>query len=524
MVTEVLVPYALKLEFASGDDLEELTVFRANRTQRPVVAAGALYGFTNLIEQLTRWFRCSYYGERLQITLIRGATYFRAPAGIGDTFAHGYPPRKSFALPGGAATYPQVFRIIDGGFDSQHPAHLVVHFDRVLLDPVFNSDSFETLSQIDGHLTIKATVGAPPQEAQNIFATHSLDGMVDQGRIDLGQARSIPKHDIGGKFALPDGPVVGPEDHLAFRVKPRINPAGQRIQTALPLQAQQPIQQLLRFSQVIDLSKAILCFHEANSRFAHLSGQVFTSIETNLDGQGQPALQPHMHETEFRMLIIKIEVRALANFSNQFQPLSLIVPADAKRGAGFDTLQHTYQPLLDAISLHDLLCQLLLGLLCRRHIDKRSAFLLRYCLGMGLYLAREFQTEFAKILQQHALTTKKPIQAFGVTNRTQSSTKENAIKTCYHTDDAALMPFHKTLHGLPPADLFVQTHHAMATMERLVYRELFLLILVAALPRRVTSVFYASAVNKRSTITHHRHKGHGVTQRSEIKTPLGSGY
>jgi hypothetical protein len=49
------------------------------------------------------------------------------------------------------------------------------------------------------------------------------------------------------------------------------------------------------------------------------------------------------------------------------------------------------------------------------------------------------------------------------------------------------MPFHKTLHGLPPADLFVQTHHAMATMERLVYEEFFLLILVAALPRRETN-------------------------------------
>src|SRR5258705_6878286 len=195
-----------------------------------------------------------------------------------------------------------------------------------------------------------------------------------------------------------------------------------------------------------------------------------------------------MHETEFPMLIIKIEVRALANFSNQFQPLSLIVPADAKRGARFDTLQHTYQPFLDAISLHDLLCQLLLGLLCRSHIDKRSTFLLRYCLGLSLYLAREFQTEFAKVLQQHSLTTKKPIQSFGVTNRTQIPTKENPINTCYHTDDAPFMPFHETLHGLPPADLFVQTHHPMATMERLVYRELFLLILVAAPPRRATFV------------------------------------
>jgi hypothetical protein len=46
----------------------------------------------------------------------------------------------------------------------------------------------------------------------------------------------------------------------------------------------------------------------------------------------------------------------------------------------------------------------------------------------------------------------------------------------------------------------------MATMERLVYGEFFLLILVAALPRRATSVFFVSVVNNWSKNSPQRYR------------------
>jgi len=70
--------------------------------------------------------------------------------------------------------------IVDRSFDPQHAALLVVHFDRILLDPVFNPGAFHPVFKIGADFSVEPTTDAALQESQNISAAAVLDGMFYQ--------------------------------------------------------------------------------------------------------------------------------------------------------------------------------------------------------------------------------------------------------------------------------------------------------------------------------------------------------
>src|SRR5918992_6182785 len=456
-LAQVSVTDTLDQEFAAHHGTEDATVFWAYRTQSPKLSALAFDSVTYFIQQLMRrgWF--TYHGERLQIALISSARDRHAPADIGNAFTQGQPFHDYQAcficLP---TAHLKALRVIDGGFGSQHAAGFVIHFDRVLLDPVPDSQTFDPSLQASAYFAIMAAIGPSAQKSEHILTVKLLDGMVDQGGINISECLWVSEQNVSGVFSLADGPVIRSQHDLALRIEPGINFARQSVQKAAPVLGNQLVTQLLRTLKISNPGKAVALLLIADAGPGHLLRQILSAVEANLDGHWQPGLQPHMHQPKLSVGKIKVEMKTFALTCDQVQTLALRLPTNPKRTTGFQTREHTNQSLSNPISFHDLSCSLFLRLSGKGQIDERALRRSRELLSVLLHPIRDLLYKGLEVFVKNSLTRQKPVHPAGMTDRTQVTAEQNPVKTCYSAEDAALVPFQKALHDAPPVE-FSQT-------------------------------------------------------------------
>jgi hypothetical protein len=173
-----------------------------------------------------------------------------------------------------------------------------------------------------------------------------LDAVTDQTRIQLSQVRGRTKQDVAGPFAFLDRPVVIEfqavplEDHPLNRARLLSNP----LQERSPTDPQLPVEPFLGLLHVGHLQEAIVSPQVADPLGIQLPRQPLPAVETDVHREGEPRLQPCMHETDHGILVP----------APQFQSLGLGVRSHLVRPTRFDTSQHADQPFSHAVALGDL--------------------------------------------------------------------------------------------------------------------------------------------------------------------------
>src|SRR4030095_15221359 len=445
---------------AVENNLKQAGVVRTYRPQSTILPL-SFDPLANAVQQPIRRCAQSYYGKGSQIAGVGGVAELRAAPDIGNPFAQWQPFQHQLTLVQPFAPYSETCGVVNGGLNPQHAALLVVHFDRVLFNPVFHPNTFQPSFQITANLTGETLVSATLQKAHYFFAAKLKHGMSQQQRIKLSQTTGTAKHYIGGIFHLPYAPEVASDIQAGARVDPGIYFVGQSIQKPLPVTCRQTIHQALRLLQVRDLRETVVALDVADASPLQLLRQPLATVDTNLNSERQPGLQAHVHQAKLAVQIVKVKVQALTFFRHQFQLLRGPVLPQIEGLARFDTGKHTYQPLLDAVPLHDLQCQFLFRSFRRGQINIRSPHFARQLFRVCHQPLRQTYYVAAKILQQHMMAVQKNLEPLNMRYRTQGAAKQHAIKSRKCSSYAVAVPLQKTLHDSPPVvRLLLQTDHA----------------------------------------------------------------
>ena len=80
-----------------------------------------------------------------------------------------------------------------------------------------------------------------------------------------------------------------------------------------------------------------------------LPGEPLPAVETHLDGQGEPGLQPGAHKTELRVQEIVVEVQTLAAVGPDQEPFGFPVAVNLKGLTGLDAGEDADQPAGQAV-------------------------------------------------------------------------------------------------------------------------------------------------------------------------------
>ena len=134
----------------------------------------------------------------------------------------------------------------------------VVEFDGVHSGAVFDADAFGTVFEVGNDLALKGAVDFATEEAHDIFASEGGDAVKDQGGVDLGQGGRIFEHDIGGPFALVEGPVIAQGKALEDLGMGGVEHAGETVQSRDPGEAHLFVHEGLGFEGVLKLDKTVV--------------------------------------------------------------------------------------------------------------------------------------------------------------------------------------------------------------------------------------------------------------------------
>jgi len=89
----------------------------------------------------------------------------------------------------------------------------------------------------------------------------------------------------------------------------------QSVQLTLPIRLELLVQQLLGALPIPHPEELVLMAGVAQLVPVHLAGEPFPAIEADLDLEGEPGLQADIHPAEGRVLVVVVQVQALARLA-----------------------------------------------------------------------------------------------------------------------------------------------------------------------------------------------------------------
>ena len=350
----------MEQEFTLGDSAKDLGILWADGPQpsiRPPVADNSL---TDGIQQLEGWQRLAHDSQRFQITPIGCQRDLGSPPEIGNALAQGNPHENALALSLYFPTNIPTSGIIDGRLDPQYTPLLVVHFDGVLIDPVFDAHPFNPYSQIALDFSRRPAIEAPLKETENLLRTEMINGVMQQRRIEGLEAFGILEQDIRRVFAFSNTPVIPGQFQAVMRVKPGVTSFGQQVQPADPFPLDQAVHQPLGLGNVVDVDEAIVALLIFDTLAIKASAQPLPPINADLNGKGKPGLQSHMHQAKFPVNKIEVQVKTLPDGGIQSEGFQAPVLFQFEGPTGLNAGQHADQSVGNVILFHHLPSDLLL--------------------------------------------------------------------------------------------------------------------------------------------------------------------
>src|SRR5919204_4740273 len=154
------------------------------------------------------------------------------------------------------------------------------------------------------------------------------------------------------------------------------------IECAAPGGAQLLVHQFLCFLKIPDPGKTVFQTMISNARSIHLSGEPLASVEADLDVEGEPGLNPGIHEAELRIYEVVVQEEAFPLAKPEIQLFGFGIRADLVTHAGLDASKDSDEAFADTILRCDPFRHCLLVCLTGAQVVDRP-FLSQGCLTGG---------------------------------------------------------------------------------------------------------------------------------------------
>jgi len=396
-----------------------------------------------IVQQLLGGGGISHDSQGCQVRMIRCPGDLRVPIQAAHTFAHREPTQLPLALADALTADAKPIRVINDGLDAQHQSEFVIHLDPVLADPMLDPHAFDAGFEVGQNLLTEAGRELLAEEAQQIASMETQQRMLNEFAVQGSQCRSIAKDNIGGKLGLIDRPVVTVRGQ--GRLQQRVDEAGQFVEQGGPILLPELIGHPLRAGCIGKLDEDIVELGEAQPMTFHFASQPFMTVNGNLNGEGQPALQPHVNQAEFGMEKVVVEANALARSTDQPRPSA--APGQLEAATAFQLSKHANQALSDL----------------RFGRDAGGFFIfadvsLQKAVGTAMFGRRRFGVndqavglslgKMAELLERQILIGQEVIQPFGIADRTQMTFEDDPIKAIENGGDFVGVLGYESMQGV----------------------------------------------------------------------------
>lgn len=428
--------------FAPHDGTTESTVVRVEQIEGTCVSFFAMERFGHPVKRIVRTGRIFHNGQCGDILSVCRAAYLRISVQIGDPFSHREPIDNLFTLSDTMAANAKRMGIIDNCFHTEYDPVLVVHFNPVVPDPVFDTGARPSFFQFGNQLTGKGTVELCSEKLHDILGANTDGGMPLYILVQFLQRDPGGEKNIGSEFSLVGYPVVFmPFKHSAQK---GVNSSGKTMQDFFPLLMGKRIGNILCSLIVIDADKGVVSFFIADTFSVQLPGQPFVAIAIDLHGIGQPCGESNVHETH--MVINKVEVQRQARWIATYESRPVFTIAHGKTAVLFSNGKDTDQPLGYAVAtgdstglffFSDTVIEIAIGASC----------MLSHCHGVCFYFFGAVFNKTFEVFKQKALTCDEVLNRPRIPEK-QVSLENDTVEYRYYSGDLLTVFRDEVIHGV----------------------------------------------------------------------------
>jgi len=208
VVPNIPVSKSLDVELSSADRFQEPGILLGPRVKGAEPLTFPMGGVANRLNDFPQEAVYLNRSEGVQVAFIGSLTELSPAMEVGHSFAHSLPGRGALGVPFFGAVNFKVPGVVQGGLDAQNAPFLVIDFDGVGLEFMFQADAFGALDIMTDDLSLEIPMGFLAPETEDILAAKSGNAAAHQSRIDLRQGRRGFKHQARSPFTLVGGPIV----------------------------------------------------------------------------------------------------------------------------------------------------------------------------------------------------------------------------------------------------------------------------------------------------------------------------
>ena len=445
---ELSVSKATNDEFTMHDGFKEFCFIGCDRTKRAITAPLATDRFTDRIEHVRGRVFVADDRKCLQITCIGGAGDFDTTVYVSHAFAHGNPRLDALAIADDLAVDLEASWVVNGRLDPQYTTIFVVHFDRVLFNPVSDANTFNSLFDIAGELAGETRIGTAAEETHHILGTEVFNGMAREKWINRSEAGGIFEDNIGGIFPLSNGPVVWMQIQAGAWPQKRVKAQSELIEKVAPFAAEHFVGHFLYRLWIFDMQETVFTALIADTGFVHCARKPLPAVHTDLDRARKPTLKSNMHESELSVNEVEVEMETFPFSWDELQLLGLPVLADGVREAWLDTREHADQTGGDAVLCHYLSGNLILGYTWGSNILQGSTVTESILLGVLFDHTRLAVNKLTEVFEQNMIDTEKRFHSLQVADRPERTPKDHPIEPAQNVINRISMAMNELFHGV----------------------------------------------------------------------------
>lgn len=432
------------VEFTPDNSFKQIQIVAIKKVKAAIAAVVVANGLRNLFNVFLCRTGIVDGRDEIDIAAIGSGHQFGKHIQTVDAFLQ----RRKLYLAGAVAMFHPavVFKkgnVIDGCFDAQHKAVLIVHFNCHHPHVMLNACSLDTCVEVVAHLILIIAVKFSSQKGGDVVGFDGMYGRPDQFVIDGSEIVLTLENNVGGVFDLHDTPMVAILEILDYGTVA----ASVGIEYSVNAFDIDVVGQFLRLVKVFDTHKTVVDHRRIDAFIEKLGSQFVMAVEIELEAKRRPCR--HSEITQAKLGIDEIEVVMQTFAAVVFEECVvgfLVMPRLIARTwlhCREDMHKAGMRPALN----NDLLYALFLAeILFADEIDGK-AVLCGNSFSILPYLFSQRQCPLGIVENTNAVECQKPRHSLGIADTGNGAGQNNTVKTGSDTFDFITMSFNEIWHA-----------------------------------------------------------------------------
>ena len=434
---------AIDVKFAPDHRFKQVQIVTVKEVEAAIAATVVADGLSNLFNVFRGRAGIVNRGDKVDIAAVCSTEQFCEHIQTVDIFLQ---RRKLHLACTVAMFHPAVVfkkgNVVDGCFNTQHKAVLIIHFNCHRSHVMLNPCSLYAGVKVIAHFILITAMEASSQKGSDVVGLDGMYGRPDQFVIDWSKIALSLENNVRGVFGLQDAPMIA----ILKKTDDRTVHAGRSVEYPVNAFGVDVIGQCLRLVKVLDAHKTVVEHCRMDAFFAQLGRHLVVAVEIELKTKWRPGGYSEVTKAKRGIDEIEVIVQAFATVVFEEGLVRIFVMPGFIAHTGLHCRKNMYQAGMLPSLGDNIFDPLFLAKVFFANEVNRKAVLGSDGFGILAYLFSQGKCPLGIVENTDVVHVQKPRHSLSIADAGDGPCQNDTVKTGSNTLDFITMSFNKIGH------------------------------------------------------------------------------